>query len=104
MICSCRDSGVSVNQEKIHEAIFYSPETYNKLVLATSMDSDKKDLFIVLQHFSGIGEDNISLMSCFENKEIRSYHLEINYLIKMLGLFSALCKGRNFVCKSSVNN
>lgn len=92
-----------MNQEKVHEKLFLNPETYSKAVIGTSMDSDKKTLYVILQHPSGIGEENVDLFSCFENGIIKNYHIEIEYFTTLLGLFASLCKGRNYMSKSSIS-
>lgn len=73
-------------------------------MFCTSLDPDKKILFLVLPHPSGVGEENISMVSCFKNGEIINYNDEIVYFTSLLSLFSSLCTGRNFICKSSINN
>lgn len=84
--------------------MFFNPESYNKVILPTSLDSERKNLFVILQHPSGIGEESISLFSCFSYGSVIKYQKEIEYFTVFLGLFSSLCKGRNYICKASVNN
>jgi RyR and IP3R Homology associated/RIH domain/Ion transport protein len=83
--------------------MFQNAENYNRAVLATFIDTTKNILYLVLKHPSGIGEENISLYSCFHKGEIIKYHTEIKYFILLLRLFACLCKGRNFICKISIN-
>lgn len=67
------------------------------------LDSEKHIIYVVLQHYSGQGEENVDLFSCFSRGEIKkNYQKEIQYFIMILGLFANLCKGRNFICKSSI--
>ena len=94
-----------MNQEKIHEMLFGNPETHSKAVITTSTLSDKMTLYVFLQHHSGIGEENISLESCFINGEIDPRYLnEIQYFTRMLELFSDMCTGRNYICKASIKD
>lgn len=58
----------------------------------------------MLKDGSGVGENYVPLLSCFEEGKIKYYCNELEYFTKLIGVFSALCKGRNYICKSSVNN
>ena len=104
MICTCYDSGISINQEKVHEELFYSTENLNRIVIPTSVDAERKNLYILLPRLSGIGEHSVDMFECFSNGEIRKYKKEVEYMTSLLDLFSSLCKGRNFICKASVSN
>jgi hypothetical protein len=85
--------------------LFGNPETHSKAVITTSTLSDKMTLYVFLQHHSGIGEENISLESCFMNGEIDPrYTNEIQYFTRMLELFSDMCTGRNYICKASIKD
>lgn len=103
MICTCFDSGVSINQEKVHEKIFFNAETYNKAVILNSIDNEN-NLILLLKHREGFGEENVNMFRNFLNGEIIDYHKDIKYMISLMQLFSALCRGRNFICKASVSN
>lgn len=85
--------------------LFGNPETHSKAVITTSTLSDKSSLYLFLQHPSGIGEENVSLESCFSNGEIDPRYMnEIQYFTKMLELFSDMCTGRNYICKASIKD
>lgn len=85
--------------------LFGNPETHSKAVITTSTLSDKMTLYVFLQHHSGVGEENISLESCFVNGEIDSKYVnEIRYFTIMLELFSDMCTGRNYICKASIKD
>lgn len=85
--------------------LFGNPETHSKAIITTSTLSDKVTLYLFLQHQSGVGEENISLESCFSNGEIDpKYMNEIKYFTVMLELFSDMCTGRNYICKASIKD
>ena len=94
-----------MNQEKIHDLLFGNPETHSKAVITTSTLSDKTTLYVFLQHASGMGEENVSLDSCFRNGQIEPKFVnEIEYFTRMLELFSDMCTGRNYICKASIKD
>ena len=94
-----------MNQEKIHDLLFGNPETHSKAVITTSTLSDRSTLYVFLQHPSGIGEENVSLDSCFCNGQIEPKFVnEIEYFTRMLELFADMCTGRNYICKASIKD
>ena len=95
--------GVAANQEKVHEKMFYFPDSYNKVIIPVTIDNEKS-LKILLRHPTGVGEEYIDFFSFFDNGTIIKSTEEIIYFTKLIGVFSSLCKSRNYVCKSSISN
>ena len=101
-VCIYTETGVAVNQEEVHEKIFYYPEAYNKILIPVAFENNR--LTLLLSDESKKAEQFVDLYSFFENGKLIKYESEINYFTKLIGVFSALCKGRNYVSKSSIEH
>ena len=103
-ICKYKGKGLSINQEKLHEFLFYNAENHSKAVIPTITSEDQKHFLLTLLHSSGFGEVNVVLDECFNSGKIVCNNLEIEYFTRMLELFADMCKDRNYICKASIKD
>lgn len=101
-ICKMNNEGISLNQEKIGEALFGNSETYDKVVITTITGSDQKTLNLMLRPDDGVGQVEVELDSCFDEGLLVRFQHEMTYFAELLTLFADITANRNYICRESV--
>ena len=96
------NESISLNQEKIGEAIFGNSETYDKVVITTITSTDQKTLNLLLRPDDGIGQVEVELDSCFDEGLLVRFQHEMTYFSELLNLFADITANRNYICRESV--
>ena len=87
-ICVFKGEAVSVNQEKVFEAVILRKEIRKKALIKTFTRIG--ELYIRLRN------TEFALLSCFEDGRHHGYEAETKYFTSLLELYSNLSSGRNF--------
>ena len=96
VICSCEDEAINSNQECLCEYLFQNAENFAKIGIPICSDNGH-NLDLILPHQSLPIEEYVRLDTCFSVGKLVKYVKEINYFIKLIELFAAMCKGKNYV-------
>jgi hypothetical protein len=87
-ICVFKGEAVSVNQEKVFEAVILKAEIREKALIETFIRTS--ELYIKLRNIE------FTLLSCYDKGRNNGYESETKYFTSLLELYSNLCSGRNF--------